>query len=807
MPQYYSGACVLTPGDSRQRWERSTVSPGRSKQRPVSATRARPRCPCRVGSVFVLGKETDGQFRCVSSLTGRHILFLAGGFDRLLVALGYPDCPDNSAADASDSETDRHAFSGHPESYSVSGTSCHHVEARKSLRRASDSPRETPGSRAATEVLAAGSQVRGCTSAATRAGGRGGSGTPPRCRLRARKGSGVAPDSQIMHARSRLQHVLCRRDSEHKTPSPDSRFTDLFSPSGAAALASETIRWISPGAKHLLILTDSEKLYSCGENLFGCTGQGGTAGRDVPQLVPALNEASVSCACAGGTFSLALTSGGGVYTWGGAFLGQSGRGPEEVSLVPRFLQTLMRTPISHLACNESHVLAITRDGGQCLAWGSNDCGQLGIGRRCSVQYEPRLVVLRGAPQPNICDSSANSFCDASRREHADTAPGSETVHTETGGKGSFTGCVRDSEPAVVVQVAAGWRHSLALTIHGEVFAWGFNACGQLGLGHRDLAEVPTLVCDYERQLRSPRSYCPSPTRFSSTGTPLSLSRSLVPTSFSTEKPREPAEGAAQIGTANLPVKEEGWTRPTSSSTSRGPFSCAIGAMAQCPQNSSELGCAPLTENRASLQGLQLGGYACERDHLVTVKQICAGKLFSGFLAEDGRVFVSGRLPSGRDEAIRKKLTKKEEQVSEQDRQAIQANLVPSKLCADTTSRVLHEQALGRGHVVSRGLRYTSSCPVQILWRERRIEKLMRWLVSPCPDGVCCALDLDCFFSQLWCRAWATFVRLRLPAATRRWWYSFPVKSSTSNRVWSLYQCQMRLCPRYGCGCQPSLGLS
>ncbi len=36
----------------------------------------------------------------------------------------------------------------------------------------------------------------------------------------------------------------------------------------------------------------------------------------------------------------------------------------------------------------------------------------------------------------------------------------------------------------VVEIAAGYSFSIAITDDGEVYAWGFNDKFQLGLGHR-----------------------------------------------------------------------------------------------------------------------------------------------------------------------------------------------------------------------------------------------------------------------------------------------------------------------------------
>ena len=49
------------------------------------------------------------------------------------------------------------------------------------------------------------------------------------------------------------------------------------------------------------------------------------------------------------------------------------------------------------------------------------------------------------------------------------------------------------DEAVVVQVAAGDYHSMALTATGELYAWGEGDSGQLGHGGKENLAVPRVV--------------------------------------------------------------------------------------------------------------------------------------------------------------------------------------------------------------------------------------------------------------------------------------------------------------------------
>ena len=47
----------------------------------------------------------------------------------------------------------------------------------------------------------------------------------------------------------------------------------------------------------------------------------------------------------------------------------------------------------------------------------------------------------------------------------------------------------------VTQVAAGLAHTVALTDSGDVYSWGWNADGQLGLADDQSRAEPELVAD------------------------------------------------------------------------------------------------------------------------------------------------------------------------------------------------------------------------------------------------------------------------------------------------------------------------
>ena len=57
----------------------------------------------------------------------------------------------------------------------------------------------------------------------------------------------------------------------------------------------------------------------------------------------------------------------------------------------------------------------------------------------------------------------------------------------------------------ILDISAGFGHTAAVSDQGHLFSWGFNEEGQLGLGHEESVDTPTLVDTFPDQDSS--KYC------------------------------------------------------------------------------------------------------------------------------------------------------------------------------------------------------------------------------------------------------------------------------------------------------------
>ena len=182
--------------------------------------------------------------------------------------------------------------------------------------------------------------------------------------------------------------------------------------------------------------------FTWGANSYGQLGNGDNTG--ATQLSPIqvlpihVSLTRVAGISAGGTHTLAFTSGGNVWSWGNNGFGQLGNNSTAVSSTPVQISSLGTTTTA-VAAGWGHSLALQSDG-MVWAWGDNEFGQLGN---------------TSGPVPVVTPSSIPV-----------------QVLNPLG-----------SNLTLVTKIAAGGGHSLALAglePSKPVYAWGYNSNGQLG---------------------------------------------------------------------------------------------------------------------------------------------------------------------------------------------------------------------------------------------------------------------------------------------------------------------------------------
>ena len=155
--------------------------------------------------------------------------------------------------------------------------------------------------------------------------------------------------------------------------------------------------------------------------------------------------------------------------------------------------------IHRLALGEEHVLALTSVG-LVLAWGRNECGQLGTGGEMSEMSPSVVRALAGARCTEVaCGPRCSGAIDAEGAlwSFGANQPANRPLkfHTSWANRGGATACGLD-----VASVAFGPTHSVLLTREGRLWSWGYNEA--LQLGWEDAPTTPILRNGFQKP-RSP----------------------------------------------------------------------------------------------------------------------------------------------------------------------------------------------------------------------------------------------------------------------------------------------------------------
>jgi hypothetical protein len=235
-------------------------------------------------------------------------------------------------------------------------------------------------------------------------------------------------------------------------------------------------------------------------------------GLDFLPARPASCDALVQASCSvestavasGDEFTLLLASDGSVVAWGSNARGQCGLGhfaPFVPSPSP--IVTLAGKRVVLVACGWEHSALVTDDGAL-YTFGRGTEGQLGLGRS-SVKGRLLSHPAGDVPAPRFVDAFDGAFVVSASCGGRFTLVLVDSGELWAMGEGSSgqlgiggPASLRDRPCAVdcsvpFAQVEAGWAHALGVSREGELFAWGDNSKGQLGVGDCRARYRPTMV--------------------------------------------------------------------------------------------------------------------------------------------------------------------------------------------------------------------------------------------------------------------------------------------------------------------------
>ncbi|KAF6136622.1 hypothetical protein GIB67_016078 [Kingdonia uniflora] len=253
---------------------------------------------------------------------------------------------------------------------------------------------------------------------------------------------------------------------------------------------------ISCGLFHSALLVDG-KLWIWGKGDGGRLG----LGHENPAFTPTLNP-NLEClrsVALGGIHSVALTSGGDVFTWGYGGFGALGHSVYTRELMPRMVKGTWSGKICQIATSGTHTAAIT-DSGDLYMWGRDEGdGRLGLGPGRGPNEAGALSIpskVKELPVP-VASVSCGGFFTMALTQDGQLWNWGANSNYELGRDNKVGGWrpqpIASLEDIRITQIASGGYHSLALTDEGKVMSWGHGGHGQLGNSSIQNQKVPLAV--------------------------------------------------------------------------------------------------------------------------------------------------------------------------------------------------------------------------------------------------------------------------------------------------------------------------
>jgi alpha-tubulin suppressor-like RCC1 family protein len=270
-----------------------------------------------------------------------------------------------------------------------------------------------------------------------------------------------------------------------------------------------TVTQTAAGSASSLVVTSSGQLYAFGENYYGELGNTTNIGTSEPNPTPTLvtlpgEIGIVTQVAIGGGHSLVVTSSGQLYAFGYNRYGELGSATNNGTDTPISTPTLVTLPgesgaVTQVAAGQFHSLVVTSSG-QLYAFGYDEYGQLGSANNILVPAHPTPTLV-GLPGETgiVTQVAAGQF-----HSLVGTSTGQLYAfgYNQNGQLGSATnnGTATQTptptlvglpgEIGTVTQIAAGSDHSLVATSSGQLYAFGDNARGELGLAANSGTTTP-----------------------------------------------------------------------------------------------------------------------------------------------------------------------------------------------------------------------------------------------------------------------------------------------------------------------------
>lgn len=202
----------------------------------------------------------------------------------------------------------------------------------------------------------------------------------------------------------------------------------------------------------------------------------------------------LDASCGSSHSGVVLSESKSVVTWGRGEDGQLGHGNAESQNTPMVVQVLEGQDCDEIICGAEYTIAVSHSKNKIWSWGWGDFGRLGHGnpldlflpKQISSLSDVKIKKVACGDSHTLVVTGAGEVFSFGRNQNGQLGLGSRMdcmVPTKLG----------EFKNHCVEVVACGAEHSSACTAEGKTFAWGWGHYGNLGLGDNKDRLLPTEV--------------------------------------------------------------------------------------------------------------------------------------------------------------------------------------------------------------------------------------------------------------------------------------------------------------------------
>ena len=325
------------------------------------------------------------------------------------------------------------------------------------------------------------------------------------------RGTAVKPGAGMQHL-----VVLTNRDA---TAAGQNAFGQLGNGTTSGATDptpvsfDQTLTEVAAGDYTSLAVKKDGTLWMWGSNQYGARGDGGYGNGNITTPVQVPIPAQISTPSRIGKHAIAvglacyaaIDTQGQVWTWGFNWNGRLGDG----TTISRFTPARVKksgnandylTGIVSIAIGAGTMAAVDADG-KVWTWGAGANGSLGNGFTDDSSYAGQVLQVgdnnTSTPLVGVAQVACGSsgFCIALARYGTVFGWGNNTLSQlglPAGGALSVATPIGIAPREPIDLIAAGSAHCIAHSKDGNVYGWGYNGRGQLGLGFTSVAQAPPV---------------------------------------------------------------------------------------------------------------------------------------------------------------------------------------------------------------------------------------------------------------------------------------------------------------------------